>query len=101
MDKIKLLPLIGIPYQNLGSDLNGCDCWGAIQLYFRTMRNVELPTYSKIVNPYAYIQNHNREASLFVDQQWSSRDKRCYLPLGQGYLGYTERAKESIGTAKA
>lgn len=38
--------LVGIPYEWGGRGLEGCDCWGAVCLYFRSEFGIELPAMS-------------------------------------------------------
>jgi cell wall-associated NlpC family hydrolase len=37
--------LIGIPYVNRGTDLDGCDCWGLVCLYHRLVLGTTVPRY--------------------------------------------------------
>jgi len=38
--------LIGIPYKYPGSDFDGCDCWGVVKLYYKTILNKDIPNVS-------------------------------------------------------
>ena len=38
--------LIGIPYRYPGSDFDGCDCWGVVKLYYKTILNQDIPNVS-------------------------------------------------------
>lgn len=36
---------IGIPFENMGRTIKGCDCWGLITLIYQHYLAIQLPTY--------------------------------------------------------
>lgn len=44
------LKYLQIPYKIFSSDLNGCDCWGLVQLIYKNEHNINLPDFPNIEN---------------------------------------------------
>jgi probable lipoprotein NlpC len=36
---------IGLPYHDLGRDMNGCDCWGLVRIAYNLELGIELPAF--------------------------------------------------------
>lgn len=37
---------VGVPFVDLGRELDGCDCWGLARLVYRMRLGIELPSYA-------------------------------------------------------
>jgi len=46
---MKVGDFIGIPYKHLGRDESGLDCWGLVLLFYKKIKNIELPDYTEYI----------------------------------------------------
>lgn len=59
--------LVGIPFENKGRSLEGCDCWGLLRLYYQELLSITLPSYDQYDNTQdgekiASLINHYKDA---------------------------------------
>ncbi|WP_418186723.1 NlpC/P60 family protein [Aliarcobacter lanthieri] len=69
---MELKDFIGIPYQDGGRDLQGCDCYGLVKLYYKEMLNIDIPE-SRIIatQPKRIFLNYLNE----LNENWNKIEK--------------------------
>ena len=66
-------PFIGLPYQDMGRDYNGVDCWGLVYLVYRDVLGITIPTYAEgCTAPFERAQRASVVTNCITD--WSRRD---------------------------
>lgn len=59
--------MVGIPFIDGGSSPSGCDCWGLVQLFYKNVYHIKLPSY-----PYLSALNKVSVAASISKRQQSA-----------------------------
>lgn len=59
---------VGIPYEDFGRGLSGCDCWGLACVIYREEMGISLPEY---LGAYSSTEEHGKIAALISGEQAS------------------------------
>lgn len=89
---------IGIPYKDLGRDLDGLDCFGLVYCIFRYERNITLPDYTELKYSRGWYKTENHIIDN-INDDWKDVDKpyRLYDSLIFYNIGHNYGIANHIG----